>query len=225
MRIPKSRAEIMDELNRVLAKLHKVDFRAIGLENYGKTTDYYARQIATWTRQYQNSKTSDIPNMEKLMEWLPKNIPKDSNLCSLVHGDFRLDNVIFDEKEPKILAVLDWELSTLGHPFGDLAYNVMMYYMPPPMGFGGEPRQGIPSWQEYVKKYCERMNLNKIDRFGFYMAFSLFRMAGIAQGVYKRALQGNASAPNALDHGPMVQHLADLAWTFVEEDSQTRSKL
>jgi len=227
---PMERLRIYDELNRVLAMLHNTYFEGIGLEDFGKSGHFYARQIATWTRQYQASKTSEIDSMNKLIEWLPKNIPEGSrNVSTIVHGDFRLDNVVFHPEEPQILAVLDWELSTLGHPYSDLAYNCMMYHLPAPFGLlgidnnttnfnGWLKEMGIPTEKEYLDTYCRRTGVSQIANWTFYLVFSLFRIAGIAQGVYKRALQGNASAPNAMEFGSIVGYLADTAMALIEND-------
>eukprot|EP01114_Cavostelium_apophysatum_P005709 TRINITY_DN1687_c1_g2_i3.p1 TRINITY_DN1687_c1_g2~~TRINITY_DN1687_c1_g2_i3.p1 ORF type:complete len:661 (+),score=128.49 TRINITY_DN1687_c1_g2_i3:77-1984(+) len=221
---PNERKAIYDELHRVLAQLHSIDHKSIKLEDFGKPGNYYARQINTWSRQYIDSKTEEIPSMNHLINYLPKHIPKDSEtVVSIVHGDFRLDNVIFHPSEPKILAVLDWELSTLGHPFSDLSYMCQTYYAPPPYGVRGMlnndedlKKIGIPSEQYVLDKHEELTHVPKSKEWEFYLAFSLFRAAAISQGVYKRALQGNASAPNAKEYGARVVLLADIAWNLIQ---------
>jgi len=191
------RAAIYGEMNRVLAALHCVDYAACGLADYGKPGNYFARQIKRWSQQYDAARTGELPSMDHLIEWLPARVPDDDE-TRLVHGDFRLDNMIFHPTEARVLAVLDWELSTLGHPLADLAYNCMPYHGP----FRGAPqlsdvagdRSGIPTEQSYVQQYCDRAGRVKIPRWNFYLAFSFFRYASIVQGVHHRGLQGNASS-------------------------------
>jgi len=207
------RTGIYQEMNRVLAAMHSVDIKKAGLENFGKPGNFYERQIGRWTKQYKAAQTGDEPAMEALMEWLPNNIPSDDGLTSLAHGDFRLDNMIFHPTEPKILAVVDWELSTLGHPFADLAYQCMQWYFPASgqlPGLAGLDRDelGIPTEEEYVKSYCERMGLTEIPNWNFYLAFSFFRLASICQGVKKRAIDGNASNKKADAVSALVTPLA-----------------
>jgi len=207
------RTGIYQEMNRVLAAMHSVDIKKAGLENFGKPGNFYERQIGRWTKQYKAAQTGDEPAMEALMEWLPNNIPADDGLVSLAHGDFRLDNMIFHPTEPKILAVVDWELSTLGHPFADLAYQCMQWYFPASgqlPGLAGLDRDelGIPTEEEYVKSYCERMGLTEIPNWNFYLAFSFFRLASICQGVKKRAIDGNASNKKADAVSALVTPLA-----------------
>jgi len=207
------RTAIYQEMNRVLAAMHSVDIKKAGLENFGKPGNFYERQIGRWTKQYKAAQTGDEPAMEALMEWLPNNIPSDDGLTSLAHGDFRLDNMIFHPTEPKILAVVDWELSTLGHPFADLAYQCMQWYFPASgqlPGLAGLDRDalGIPTEEEYVKTYCERMGLKEIPNWNFYLAFSFFRLASICQGVKKRAIDGNASNKKADAVSALVTPLA-----------------
>ncbi len=209
------RTAIYQEMNRVLAAMHSVDIKKAGLENFGKPGNFYERQIGRWTKQYKAAQTGDEPAMEALMEWLPNNIPQDDGLTSLAHGDFRLDNMIFHPTEPKILAVVDWELSTLGHPFADLAYQCMQWYFPASgqlPGLAGLDRDalGIPTEEEYVKAYCERMGLTEIPNWNFYLAFSFFRLASICQGVKKRAIDGNASNKKADAVSKLVTPLATM---------------
>lgn len=194
------RAAIYDEMGRVLAAIHSVDVEAAGLADYGPPGDYYARQIDRWTKQYRASETDPVPAMDALIDWLAANRPPDDGRRALVHGDYRLDNLLFEADAPRCAAVLDWELSTLGHPYADLAALVMQWRMPPGAegrGLAGVERgsSGIPSDEAFIAVYCERMGLPGIAGFGFYLAFCFFRMGAILQGVLKRALDGNASDP------------------------------
>jgi aminoglycoside phosphotransferase (APT) family kinase protein len=208
------RTGIYDEMNRVLAAIHSVDLAACGLADYGPPGDYFRRQIERWTKQYKASETGTVAEMDRLMEWLATNLPPDDGRRTLVHGDYRIDNMLFSNDNAVCLAVLDWELSTLGHPFADLAALLMQWRMPPgPEGRGlaGIDREslGIPDDQAFVARYCERMGIESIPRFGFYLAFAFFRMAAILQGVKKRALDGNASNPErALRMGGFVPRFA-----------------
>ena len=197
---PDERGAVFDEMNRVLAALHSVDYEAVGLGDFGKPGSYFARQLGRWTQQYRASETGTIADMDDLIGWLENNQPPDDGRVSLVHGDYRIDNMIFEADRPRIAAVLDWELSTLGHPFSDLAYQCMQWRMPvgdEGRGLQGVDRkaQGIPTEAEYVDAYCRRMGLPGIPTFAFCLAFSFFRMAAIVQGVKKRGLDGNASNP------------------------------
>ena len=197
---PVERGAVFDEMNRVLAALHSIDCAAVGLGDFGKPGSYFARQIGRWTKQYRASETGTLADMDVLIEWLDANLPEDDGRVSLVHGDYRIDNLIFDAGAPKIAAVLDWELSTLGHPFSDLAYQCMQWRMPvgeEGRGLAGVDRKvlGIPTEEAYVDAYCRRMGLAGIPGFDFCLAFSFFRMAAIVQGVKKRGLDGNASNP------------------------------
>ena len=197
---PEERGAVFDEMNRVLAALHSVDYEAVGLGTFGKPGSYFARQLGRWTQQYRASETGTIADMDDLIAWLEANQPPDDGRVSLVHGDYRIDNMIFHADRPRVAAVLDWELSTLGHPFSDLAYQCMQWRMPPGeegRGLAGIDRktQGIPTEAEYIEAYCGRMGITGIPTFGFCLAFSFFRMAAIVQGVKKRGLDGNASNP------------------------------
>ncbi|HUF85809.1 MAG TPA: phosphotransferase [Thermohalobaculum sp.] len=197
---PDERGAMFDAMNRVLAALHSVDYAAVGLGDFGRPGSYFSRQIGRWSQQYRASETGTIADMDALIDWLEANLPEDDGRVSLVHGDYRLDNLIFAADAPRIVAVLDWELSTLGHPFSDLAYQCMQWRMPPgedTRGLGGLDRRahGIPSEEDYVAAYCRRMGLDAIPGFAFCLAFSFFRMAAIIQGVKKRGLDGNASNP------------------------------
>ncbi|WP_078084957.1 phosphotransferase [Microbulbifer mangrovi] len=213
---PEQRDAIYTEMNRVLAALHRVNVNGAGLSDYGPPGNFYQRQINRWSQQYRASATDTIPEMDYLMAWLPENQPENGpqdEQVTLVHGDFRLDNMIFHPTEPRVLALVDWELSTLGHPLFDLAYQCMQLRMPHDSvlsGLGGINRAetGIPSEEQYVKMYCDRMGLKEIPEWNFYLAFCFFRFAAILQGVKKRALEGNASSEKALKMGELVEPLA-----------------
>jgi aminoglycoside phosphotransferase (APT) family kinase protein len=194
------RAAVYDDQNATLVKLQKIDLASAGLTDYGKPGNYFQRQWQRWTEQYRASETAEVADMNRLIDWLGENIPPDDGRVSLVHGDYRIDNMMFHPTEPRVVAVLDWELSTLGHPSADLAYQCMQWRMPN----GGESRGladldraalGIPSEKEYVALYCKRMGLTEVPHWNFLLAFNFFRIAAIVQGVYKRALDGNASNP------------------------------
>lgn len=194
------RRGVTDEMNRVLAALHDVDIAAVGLSDYGPPGNYFERQIGRWTKQYRASETVPVAAMDTLIVQLPQAIPADDGQRTLVHGDYRIDNMIFERDGPRCLGVLDWELSTIGHPYADLAAVIMQWQMPEgPEGRGlaGVDRaaQGLPTDAEFIAAYCDRRGLAGIPDFGFYLAFSFFRMTGIIQGVLKRALDGNASNP------------------------------
>ena len=211
------RSAIYDEMNRVLAALHQVDIKKAGLSDFGKPGSYFERQYGRWSQQYRDSELRRIEPMEALITWLGDNLPADDGRVSLVHGDYRLDNMIFDAARPEVIALLDWELSTLGHPFADVGYQCMQLRMPARIGSisGLRGRDlaelGIPTEAEYVAKYCERTGIDGIDNFGFYVAFSFFRLAAIVQGVAKRAIDGNASNKNAAQMGEYVEPMAELA--------------
>jgi aminoglycoside phosphotransferase (APT) family kinase protein len=221
------RAEHHDEVNRVIAALHGVDYAAIGLGAYGKPGNYLARQIDRWSRQYRASETTKIEAMDRLIEWLPGNVPPGEE-TSIVHGDYRLDNVIFHPSEPRILAVLDWELSTLGHPLADFAYHCMTWRMPGGAhgrGLGGcdFAGLGIPTEEEYVAAYCRRTGRDSIPNLQYYVAYNMFRLAAILQGVMARALQGNAASPEALEAGQRARPIAEEGWREVERLLATRN--
>lgn len=210
------RTAIYDEMNRVMAALHSVDITTVGLVDYGRPGNYFERQISRWSRQYRDSETETISAMETLLQWLPANMPADDGKVSLVHGDFRLDNMMFHRGEARVLALVDWELSTLGHPYADLAYQCMQLRLSPGghlAGLQGLDRDqlGIPSEADYVARYCRRMGIEKIDNWDFYLAFSFFRLAAILQGVKKRALDGNASSAKATEMGALTRPLAEMA--------------
>ncbi|MEQ9694777.1 phosphotransferase family protein [Shimia sp. SDUM112013] len=194
------RSKVFDQMNRVLAAIHSVDIDAVGLSDYGPEGNYFERQVGRWTKQYRASETETVPAMDQLIEWLTENMPEDDGKRTLVHGDYRLDNLLFAEDGTDCVAVLDWELSTIGHPYADLAAVIMQWQMPPGgagRGLQGVDRAalGIPSDADFIAAYCRRMGLSGIERFGFYLAFCFFRMAAIIQGVKKRGLEGNASDP------------------------------
>lgn len=219
---PAERAAIYDAMNDTLGRLHSVDWRAVGLGDFGRPENYVARQIARWSKQYEASKTGEIPEMDRLMAWLPRNIPEREE-TTLVHGDFRLGNMIFDPSEPRVVAVLDWELSTLGHPLSDLAYNCMLYHLPADLptvrGFG-EPDLaafGIPDERAYVSAYVRRTGRDPGNDWPFFLAFSFFRYAAIVQGVYARALQGNASSTSGEQLGRTAPRLAAIGWRLVSQ--------
>ncbi|MEN8663545.1 MAG: phosphotransferase [Polycyclovorans sp.] len=219
---PAVRAAMFDEMNRVIAALHRVDYAAIGLTDYGKPGNYFARQIGRWTKQYRASETERIDAMDRLIAWLPEHIPPGDE-TTIVHGDYRLDNMIFHPTEPRVLAVLDWELSTLGHPLADFAYHCMTWHIPAGVfrGLGGAKlaELGIPGEPEYVRRYCERTGRGPInpDHWDFYMAYNLFRLAAILQGIAGRVKDGTASSAQAAQMGAAARPLADLAWTQVEK--------
>jgi len=219
---PAERGAIYAEMGRVLAALHAVDPVAAGLADFGKPGSYFERQIARWTRQYRDSQTETIGAMERLIEWLPSATPPDDGRVSLIHGDYRLDNLMFDATEPRVLAVFDWELSTLGHPFADLAYQCMQLRLssdlPVLAGLGGLDRAalGIPSEAAYVAAYCERMGIAAIPHWEYFLAFSFFRFAAILQGIKKRAEAGNASSTKAFEYGALARPLAEMGWGVVE---------
>lgn len=219
------RTEMYDAMNKVLVALHTVDINACGLDDYAKPGNYFERQLGRWTKQYRITELQKIPAMDALSHWLENNLPEDDGRVCLVHGDFRLDNMMFAKDKAEIIAVLDWELSTLGHPFSDLAYQCMQLRMPQGMGgidgLQGVDRAGlgIPTEEEYVASYCQRMGIAKIDNWSFYLAFSFFRLAAIAQGVAKRASQGNASNENANKVGAFVEPLAQMAMNIIDKES------
>lgn len=215
---PAERGAIYDEMNRVIAQLHTVDHAAIGLTDFGKPGNYFARQIDRWTKQYKASETDKIEAMDNLIEWLPNNIPA-GDATSIVHGDYRMDNMIFHPTEPRVLAVLDWELSTLGHPLADFSYHCMSWHIAPGQfrGIAGLDFNalGIPSEEEYIAKYCERtgQTIRKED-FNFYLAYNMFRMAGILQGIMKRYVDGMASSEQALKTGQATRPMAEMGWSY-----------
>ncbi|MDR2155301.1 MAG: phosphotransferase [Burkholderiaceae bacterium] len=224
---PQQRGAIYDEMNRVIAALHKVDYKARGLADYGKPGHYVERQIGRWSKQYQASITQPIEAMDRLIEWLPAHVPASARgeLTSIVHGDYRLDNVIFHPSEPRILAVLDWELSTLGHPLADFSYHCMSWHTPPGTfrGIAGMDLAalGIPSEQDYIRRYCQRTGLATPEAlapdWNFYLAYNMFRIAAILQGIAKRVEAGTASSAQAKASGARARPMAELAWEHAEK--------
>ena len=217
---PAERAAVYDDMNAVLARLHTVDYRAVGLGDFGKPGNYFARQIGRWTKQYEAAKTDTVEPMDNLIAWLPSHIPPGDETC-IVHGDYRLENSIYHPTEPRMIALLDWELATFGHPLADLAYNCMLYHANSPtqgtlmdVDFAAS---GIPSEADYVAAYCRRTGRAGVEHWDFYVAFAFFRLAGIAQGVYKRGLEGNASSELATTYGAICALLAMIAWDMVEK--------
>lgn len=222
------RADIYDEMNRVIAALHTVPFAERGLANYGKPGNYFARQIGRWSKQYQASITQPIPEMDRLIAWLPAHMPDsalDESCVSVVHGDFRLDNLMFHATEPKVMAVLDWELSTLGHPLADFSYHCMAWHIPPGSfrGLGGVDvaSLGIPTEDAYVARYCDRTGLTTPEAlrrdWNFYLAYNMFRIAAILQGIAKRVEAGTASSDQARNTGAGARGMAELGWSFAQK--------
>ena len=220
------RRDIYLEMNRVIAALHAVDHKAQGLENFGKPGNYFDRQIGRWSKQYRASVTQPIAEMDKLMDWLPAHMPDSAraDLSCIVHGDFRLDNLIFHPDEPRILAVLDWELSTLGHPLADFSYHCMSWHIPPGSfrGIGGldHAALGIPLEDEYIDLYCQRSGIATLVElkkdWNFYLAYNMFRIAAILQGIAKRVEDGTASSAQAKASGAGARPMAELAWLFAQ---------
>ena len=219
------RAAIYDAMNDTLAALHDVDVEAVGLGDFGRPGNYFERQLARWTSQYRASETGTVADMDRLVAWLETHMPEDDGRVSLVHGDYRLDNLIFASDQPKVVAVLDWELSTSGHPFADIAYQCMQWRLPHSSGFrglGGVDRAalGLPLEEDYVTTYCRRRGLTGIGNWAFFLAFSFFRLAAICQGVFKRALDGNASNPEkAKTYGEAVKLLSHLAAKLIDKEA------
>jgi aminoglycoside phosphotransferase (APT) family kinase protein len=219
------RGAAYDEMNRVIAALHRVDFAALGLSDYGRPGNYFERQIGRWSKQYAASITEPIAAMDALIAWLPEHIPQtareDGRTC-IVHGDFRLDNLMFHPTQTRVLAVLDWELSTLGHPMADFAYHCMSWHIKPGVfrGIGGLDlgNLGIPMQGDYLRRYCERTGVPEPSPrdWNFYLAYNLFRIAAILQGIAKRAEDGTASSAQAKDSGAGARPLAELAWQFAQ---------
>jgi len=223
------RGSLFDELVSVLAQMHNIKVDEVGLQEYGRSSGYFERQLALWIKQYRAAETQHIEAMENLMNWLSDNLPQDDGQVSLIHGDYRLDNVIFQDAGTKALAVLDWELSTLGHPLADLAYFCMCLRLPPGgliKGLAGIDRVqlGIPSEPEIVARYCQLRHLQGIDHWHFYLAFSFFRLAAICQGVMKRALGGNASSGRAAEVGKLTEPLATMAVELITDANTIKQR-
>lgn len=217
----RERARTYAEMNRVLVALHEVDVGAVGLDDFGRPGSYFERQVSRWSRQYRASEVEPIAAMNRLMQWLPQNLPPDDGQVSLIHGDYRIDNLIFDQASSRAVALLDWELSTLGHPYADLAYQCMQWRMPsdcviPGLGDVDRDALGIPLEAEYVASYCAQRGLERIPHWTFYLVFSYFRFAAILQGVMKRALDGNASSSKAYAYGALAPPLANDAIALID---------
>lgn len=214
------RAAIYDAMNATLAALHNVDVEAVGLADYGRPGNYFERQVTRWSKQYRASEIDSIPDMETLMRYLAANMPPDDGCVSLVHGDYRLDNMMFHSTEPRVIALLDWELSTLGHPLADLANQCMAWMLPSQGSMRGlsdinRTEWGIPSNDEYIAQYCKRTGRTEIEHWNFYLIFSLFRLAAIVQGIRKRAQIGTASSNEADTRGELVYPLAAMAVNLI----------
>ena len=213
------RTAIYDEMNRIIARLHTVDIERAGLSDYGKAGNYFARQIGRWSKQYRASETAKVDAMDRLIDWLPAHIPAGDE-TTIVHGDYRMDNLVFHPTEPRIVAILDWELSTLGHPLADFSYHCMSWHIAPGAfrGIAGldHAALGIPDEAEYIRLYSERTGRGPIENWNFYLAYNLFRIAAILQGVYKRATEGIASSDNAVKSGENAKALAELGWRYAQ---------
>ena len=221
---PAERHAIYDALNDVIARLHRVDYAALGLTDFGRPGNYVRRQIDRWTRQYRASATEPIAAMDRLIAWLPENVPENDETC-IVHGDYRLDNVIFHPTEPRILAVLDWELSTLGNPLGDFAYHMMTWRLGQDAyrGLAGYDLAalGIPSEQEYRDLYCRRTGRTALPNWDFYIAYNMFRLAAILQGIMGRVVEGTAANLRASEAGARARAIAEAGWRQVEAITRT----
>jgi aminoglycoside phosphotransferase (APT) family kinase protein len=213
------RAAMFDSMNRVIADLHKVDYAAVGLGDFGRPGNYMGRQIARWSRQYRASETESIAAMDNLIEWLPEHLPPESP-PAIVHGDYRMDNLIFHKSEPRVIGVLDWELSTIGDPLADFAYHVLTWRVTPELfrGLAGVDfaALGIPGEAEYVAAYCRRTGREAIAGWEFYLVYSLFRIAAILQGIAKRAIDGTAASADAAEQGKLARPLAEQAWQLAQ---------
>ena len=215
------RRAIYDAMNMTIARLHKLDYEKLGLSDFGKPGNYIARQIARWTKQYQASETEQIEEMNRLIEWLPNHLPQEER-TSIVHGDFRLDNIILHATRPEILAVLDWELSTIGDPLADFTYHLMQWQMPPGVSTSGAASLldidlnslGIPEMDEYVAMYCCRTDRDTTPNMDYYAAYNFFRLAGILQGIVGRVRDGTAASENAAQNAAVVRPLAERGWYF-----------
>lgn len=211
------RAAYFDAMNATLARLHQLDPVAAGLADFGNPGQYVARQIARWSTQYvQDVEAGRDPHLDRLIEWLPSAVPSDDDATAVIHGDFRCDNMIFHPEEPRIVAVLDWELSTLGHPLADFAYHALMYRLPEQVGagLGGlDPRTyGLPREADYVAAYCARTGRDSVVHYEFYLAFNLFRLAAIFHGIKGRLVRGSAASAQAAERVAILPELARLAW-------------
>jgi len=216
---PPERTAHYNAITDTLAALHAVDYEGVGLGDYGKPGNYFERQVGRWSKQYRASQTEDMPAMERLIEWLPLTVPEQTR-TSIVHGDFRIDNMIFDAAQPKVLAVLDWELSTLGDPLADFSYYLMSWVTQPEgrsgvKGLTGD--SGIPPLEDVVARYCAATERDGVPRLDWYFAYNLFRLAGIVQGIKKRIIDGNASSTQAAATAERMPGLVAAAWSFAEK--------
>jgi acyl-CoA dehydrogenase len=219
------RSLVYQDMNRVIAALHSVDYAAVGLETFGKPGNYFGRQIARWSRQYKEANTEDIPALHALIEWLPANIPVGEQ-TSIVHGDYRLDNLVLHPTEPRAIGLLDWELATLGHPLADFAYHCMSWHIPASLwrGIGGLDLAalGIPDEAQYLKQYSQTTGLDGAEHWDFYIAYNLFRMAAILQGIARRAADGTAASSDALETGNKARPLAEIGWKYAQRYARSR---
>lgn len=224
---PTERGAIYTDMNRVMAALHKVDVNAVGLETFGRAGNYFGRQIARWSRQYQESRSEDISALESLIEWLPAHIPE-GDQTTIVHGDYRLDNLVLHPTEPRAIGLLDWELATLGHPMADFAYHCMSWHIPASLwrGIGGLDLKalGIPSEADYIKQYGAATGFEGIEHWDFYIAYNLFRIAAILQGIARRAQDGTAAAADAIETGSKAKPLAEIGWKYAQRYEASRKR-
>lgn len=221
----KDRTLVYRDMNRVIAALHTVDYAQVGLDTFGKPGNYFGRQIARWSRQYKEANTEDIAELHALIDWLPANIPAGEQ-TSIVHGDYRLDNLVLHPTEPRAIGLLDWELATLGHPLADFAYHCMSWHIPATLwrGIGGLDLAalGIPDEAQYLKQYSEATGLDGAEHWDFYIAYNLFRMAAILQGIARRAADGTAASSDALETGSKARPLAEIGWKYAQRYAANR---
>src|SRR6266446_4328279 len=214
---PAERAAMFQSMNQVIADLHRVDYAAVGLGDFGRPGNYMARQIARWSRQYRASETEPIAAMDRLIDWLPQHLPAES-APTIVHGDYRMDNLVFHKSEPRVIGILDWELSTIGDPLADFAYHAMTWRVTPELfrGLAGIDfaAAGIPDEVAYLEAYCRRTGRDSVAAWEFYMVYSLFRIAAILQGIAKRAIEGTAASDDASEYGRLARPLAEQAWAL-----------
>ncbi len=221
------RTAIYRDMNRIIAALHQVDPVAVGLADFGRAGNYFGRQIARWSRQYQESRTENIEALNSLIEWLPENIPS-GEVTTIVHGDYRLDNLVLHPTEPRAIGLLDWELATLGHPLADFAYHCMSWHIPPSLwrGIGGLDLAalGIPDEAAYVKQYSDVTGFSGLEHWDFYIAYNLFRMAAILQGIARRAVDGTASSGDAIETGKKARPLAEIGWKYAQRYQASKTR-
>lgn len=219
------RTRVYQDMNRVIAALHSVDYSKVGLDTFGKPGNYFGRQIARWSRQYKEANTEDIPELHALIEWLPANIPAGEQ-TSIVHGDYRLDNLVLHPTEPRAIGLLDWELATLGHPLADFAYHCMSWHIPASLwrGIGGLDLAalGIPDEAQYLQQYSKATGLDGAEHWDFYIAYNLFRMAAILQGIARRAADGTAASSDAFETGTKARPLAEIGWKYAQRYAANR---